>query len=244
MNISEDFLKKSSILGFCDIILSPLDDEGAGYNFSGKILRSEKMRANISKFINEACLFSNPKLKSLLVKKSNAILLSNNLLDFQREGKWPVGFRFGLIHKGGRSLDEKIKNWVEEAGYNSFCEYYCVSDNGPNSHFLIYSKMSEEELKDKVESSGVSECLDLLSFYFTRKYPQHVNPIILKGTIDNKAVSVLELTAIGLNSREISEILSISARGVDYHIEKTKSLLGASNKAELVSIAKSLCLIK
>ncbi|WP_028114999.1 helix-turn-helix transcriptional regulator [Ferrimonas kyonanensis] len=245
MGIKEDFIKKSSVLNFCDIIFSPISDEGAGYNFGRKRLRPEKIRDNISKSIDEGSLFSKPNLKSLLIKKKNAILLSNNLLDFQLEGKWPSGFRFGPIHKGGQDLERKIYHLVNEAGYNSFCEYYCVNENNePNSHFLIYSKMCKEELREKLSTSSASEFLDLLSFYFIHNYPEYLSPLIIDGTIKKKALSVLRLTALGLNSREISEMLNITTRGVDYHIEKAKSQLGAANKAELVNIAKSLCLIK
>ncbi|QIZ76281.1 helix-turn-helix transcriptional regulator [Ferrimonas lipolytica] len=51
---------------------------------------------------------------------------------------------------------------------------------------------------------------------------------------NNKTKLVVNLTALGLNTREISKLLHLTTRGVDYHIEQAKRKLGANNKANLV----------
>ncbi|QIZ76254.1 helix-turn-helix transcriptional regulator [Ferrimonas lipolytica] len=50
----------------------------------------------------------------------------------------------------------------------------------------------------------------------------------------DKTKSIVLLTAMGFNSQEISNAINMTTRGVDYHIETAKRLLGASTKANLV----------
>ncbi|WP_169308297.1 helix-turn-helix transcriptional regulator [Ferrimonas aestuarii] len=58
------------------------------------------------------------------------------------------------------------------------------------------------------------------------------------GTALNKQNSktkiIVNLTALGLSTGEISSLLNLTRRGVDYHLDKAKLKLGASNKANLV----------
>ncbi|QIZ75779.1 helix-turn-helix transcriptional regulator [Ferrimonas lipolytica] len=66
--------------------------------------------------------------------------------------------------------------------------------------------------------------------YLEANLPEKSNSIELKP----KTKKVVGLTALGLTTREISELLNITNRGVDYHLEIAKSKLNAKNRPELI----------
>ncbi|WP_028115002.1 helix-turn-helix transcriptional regulator [Ferrimonas kyonanensis] len=59
----------------------------------------------------------------------------------------------------------------------------------------------------------------------------------------NKTINILKLTALGLTSAEIAKEMFLSSRGVDYHLEIAKEILGAKNKANLIYLATNQGLI-
>ncbi|QIZ76641.1 helix-turn-helix transcriptional regulator [Ferrimonas lipolytica] len=67
------------------------------------------------------------------------------------------------------------------------------------------------------------------------KLSHKLNGVITKSTKkDHKTKVIVNLTALGLNTSEISSVLNLTCRGVEYHLDKAKQKLGASNKANLV----------
>ncbi len=58
-------------------------------------------------------------------------------------------------------------------------------------------------------------------------------PVVNIPVLKPRTKKILGLTALGLSTSEISNILHISNRGVDYHIEIAKQALKARNKADL-----------
>lgn len=80
------------------------------------------------------------------------------------------------------------------------------------------------------EGDYYSSCID-----FGIKLSKIINlSEMQESTIDHKTQVVVSLTALGLNTKEISKLLYLTSRGVEYHIEKAKRRLGANNKANLV----------
>lgn len=61
-----------------------------------------------------------------------------------------------------------------------------------------------------------------------------------KHRVKEKTLHVVRMTALGLSSAEIADVLHLTSRGVDYHLNIAKQLLKATNKPNLVFEAKSL----
>lgn len=243
MDIVEEFRAKTAMLDFCDLAYCGCPRIGAGYAFDGKRLRPPKIKENLGKYASDGALCSNKKLQDLLTKKTNLITRKNKLLDFQVEGSWPKGFRFGAFHRGGQDLQEQIDIWVTDAGYKSYCEYYCTENIDDSiACFVLYSSLCQTELKARLQAPGVPELLELVHFYFSHTYPWRTNPQIINGTFKEKTIEVLKLTALGYSSKKIAEELHLTVRGVNYHIERAKVQLEAHSKAELINIAKKYCL--
>ncbi|WP_299802074.1 helix-turn-helix transcriptional regulator [uncultured Shewanella sp.] len=52
-----------------------------------------------------------------------------------------------------------------------------------------------------------------------------------------KQRSVVKLTALGFNTQDIAKALCLTPRGVEYHLNNAKHILGANNKSNLVYLA-------
>jgi len=52
--------------------------------------------------------------------------------------------------------------------------------------------------------------------------------------IKQKTKDVVKMIALGLDRDEVSELFNLTKRGVDYHIDVAKEVLGASNKSSMV----------
>lgn len=45
------------------------------------------------------------------------------------------------------------------------------------------------------------------------------------------------MIALGLERKEISELFNLTRRGIDYHVDVAKEVLGATNKSSMVFLA-------
>lgn len=68
---------------------------------------------------------------------------------------------------------------------------------------------------------------------------EFLKEIKLKNKIKNnkKQQEVIKLTALGFDRIQIAKALSMTPRGVDYHIKNAKDFLGAHNKSNMVFLA-------
>ncbi|BDY05315.1 helix-turn-helix transcriptional regulator [Ferrimonas sp. YFM] len=245
MSILSDFRDKAEVLDFCDLAYVPMPKQGNGYTREGKRRTDRQIPKLIQKCVVDGGLCSNKKLYENVVKSTMLVSkYPDVLLAFELEGRWPDSARFGAVHRGHEDLTRKIDKWFQEAGYISSCEYYShkLIDESMG-FFWIHSTLPEGELKEKMSQNWVLQHLDLIHYYFSSKYPDRTNPHLLNGFFKRKTIQVLKLTAQGLSSKEISEHLYITPRGVNYHVDRAKEKLGATNKAELISLAKKHLLL-
>lgn len=110
--------------------------------------------------------------------------------------------------------------------------------------FFMYSNtFKQNEMERKIRNSGLILQLETLHFYLTRRYPRVTNPNFYNGSMKERTAEILHLTASGKSCNEITQIIPLSANGVNYHLDRAKSLLNAKNKVELIYNAKQSCFI-
>ncbi|GLO60549.1 hypothetical protein MACH09_10570 [Vibrio sp. MACH09] len=110
--------------------------------------------------------------------------------------------------------------------------------------FFMYSNaLKQHDMESKIKNSGLKLQLDTLHFYLTRRYPRVTNPNFYNGSMKERTAEILHLTASGKSCNEIMQIIPLSANGVNYHLDRAKSLLNARNKVELIYNAKQSCFI-
>ncbi len=54
---------------------------------------------------------------------------------------------------------------------------------------------------------------------------------------NKRTIQVVKLTAMGFRAYEISRMIYVSERGVEYHLEVAKKQLGAVNRSNLIYLA-------
>ncbi|RTR33586.1 helix-turn-helix transcriptional regulator [Shewanella atlantica] len=58
-----------------------------------------------------------------------------------------------------------------------------------------------------------------------------------RSKIKQKTKDIVKMIALGLERQEISELFNLTRRGIDYHIDVAKEVLGATNKSSMVFLA-------
>lgn len=243
MPINEDFYEKVAAIEFCDIVYTIMPKVGIKYSREGVELSYSKQISNPTKYL---MIGSTEKAKLICAEMMKHVAKSpEGFLRYMYEGEnWPNGFRFGASHDGDAQLFRYEKQLMEEAGYQSHCDFYShYSGDDSIGCLWLLSPLNESELKEKIEASWVKPYLHLIHFYLTRTYPSLTNPHIFNGCFSAKMIEVLQLTSKGYSSKDIAKAVYLTERGVNYHIDRAKAQLNAANKADLIRIAKECCLI-
>lgn len=103
--------------------------------------------------------------------------------------------------------------------------------------YTIYADCKAETLGEIVFFIYTDRINELaLKNYFMDEVFIHVN-CINKKIIKQKTKDIVRMFALGLDRNEISELFNLSRRGVDYHIDLAKNILGASNKSSVIFLA-------
>jgi len=58
-----------------------------------------------------------------------------------------------------------------------------------------------------------------------------------RSKIKQRTKDIVKMIALGLERKEISELFNLTRRGIDYHIDVAKEVLGATNKSSMVFLA-------
>ncbi|USD37313.1 MULTISPECIES: LuxR C-terminal-related transcriptional regulator [Ferrimonas] len=108
--------------------------------------------------------------------------------------------------------------WRDRRHSNFQC--FDLIDDGEYVGAIIVCSASDPAVHVLGNGNKLSQHLSLSSFRKIRS--------------NNKTRIIVNLTALGLSTGEISHLMNLTSRGVDYHLEKAKQRLGATNKANLV----------
>ncbi|QIZ76107.1 helix-turn-helix domain-containing protein [Ferrimonas lipolytica] len=239
--ILADFRKLTSLVEGCRIAYLNFPVSGLKSNSNGP-LAERKISSTI---LNYPVLSTDDEFRVLFDRLQRIVLQDyNNVMKFQLNGDWPKGLYFGPFNKcEGKSLARTIE-LCSELNINSAVEFYsfCENDNFVG-YFCITSSGSQQELIEYVNKPLITTTLDLTHFYLTRSYPSLVNPNNFNGVINEKTRAVIQLAAEGNSCKDIGHKLCLTERGVNYHLDRAKNILGASNKTDMVRLAKNNCLI-
>lgn len=197
---------------------------------------------------NQPILTTDPSKRLALLKFRTIVGRSDAKVDDRvLSGHWPQGFVptkeiLYLREPEARAEFEKVRkeNNIESSAYLFVSE---KEDDFVGVFLVISEQLDSENLIARLQQDNIEEELKMLHFYMTRKHPKLTNPMIYSNFLKPKTLKVVELTCYGLSSKEISELLHLTERGVHYHLDQAKEILKAKNKAELVSKAHKLCVL-
>ena len=100
-----------------------------------------------------------------------------------------------------------------------------VTEDDREIHACIYIlSATKKALSNEVVNDAVAEYLKALK-------------LAIKIKSNKKQQEVIKLTALGFERCQIAMALSMTPRGVDYHIKNAKDFLGAHNKSNMVFLA-------
>lgn len=126
-----------------------------------------------------------------------------------------------------------------------FVPVHGLTGRGWHCQFMLNSTLANLELSCWLRCHQ----MELLNtcFYFhsllMRDYSYLFNPWLGDEMISDRALDVLALTANGLGSKEVASKINLSEKGVNYHLNQLRELLGAENRVHLVAIAKDMRVI-
>ena len=236
------FLEKLRPLGFGRFYYCILPDDLP--SFSESIGRNSKL------------FFGNP---SGLKKMRFAVSSDDKILQFRDEflyrfSRADCSFLYSrpssCIHRHPfyfpvRRIDERRRRSVEhlKAKHNiggAATFYHKVAGReGWMGIFHLFSEQEEAEIERNVQSRH-QELVALLEEYSSIfNYLAHldINPIANFGLLSPTCIKILTMVAEGDSSEEIGKKLFLTERGVNYHLDRAREILGARNRTNLVSKA-------
>lgn len=142
----------------------------------------------------------------------------------------------------------QLQRLRDELNIKSWGTWRLPTRFNPNwdSVFVFFSDQPQAVLKQALTTKldEIDHQLLLYSTLFNDTCITQLNPITNYNCLSDKSMQVLQLTAEGLSSDEIGEQLMISESGVNYHQNRLKELFNAKNRAQLVSFAHGLGVLK
>ena len=126
-----------------------------------------------------------------------------------------------------------------------FVPMYDYTGNGWHCQFLLNSPLSSQALAFWLQNHQQELLMTCFHFHTLLMHHFHYlfNPWLHYQVISDRALDVLALTANGLGSKEIAGKINLSEKGVNYHLNHLRQLLGAENRVHLVSVAKDMRII-
>lgn len=100
--------------------------------------------------------------------------------------------------------------------------------------FIFLSDKGSQVLESAIDNPRFPQLVDQLFGHFIHSFNDSTNPWRALGGISGKSHTILQLLSEGLDTSEIADAISMSKRGVDYHVETMKQLFQAKNRIHLV----------
>ncbi|WP_375748961.1 helix-turn-helix transcriptional regulator [Vibrio sp. HN007] len=156
----------------------------------------------------------------------------------------PFVHSFG--HAQGSDLTT-VSEYFSSNGINSILNWPIMITS--NSHwvglFRLNSYMRSQEMYQYLPQiqHKIYSLILMIHTELQQNHYDRFNPYLHMDAINKKAINVVNLVAKGYCRNEIAEMLSITPRGVDYHIEQLSMKLRANHRLELLCMCKELGLI-
>ncbi|WP_156897122.1 helix-turn-helix transcriptional regulator [Ferrimonas kyonanensis] len=138
---------------------------------------------------------------------------------------------YWVSHKDLRKYAIRLMTLFGAQGQSRHLEQ-TVRSLGVNCLYLITNGVSDEScgLMLCINHSSQRRAWQVVNSLWAEAHPVPEN----KRKISTKTKMVIQLTALGLNTSEISDVLYLTTRGVDYHLDIAKKYFGAINKPNLI----------
>ncbi|GLO62410.1 helix-turn-helix transcriptional regulator [Vibrio sp. MACH09] len=155
-----------------------------------------------------------------------------------------------FIHSFSRSKGSDlttVSDYFSCHGINSILNWPVMIAS--NRHWVGLFRMNSDMKSSEIQKylpqiqHRIYSLILMIHTELQQDYYQTFNPFLHTNAINTKAINIVNLVARGVRRNEIAELLSISPRGVDYHIEQLSMKLRVNNRLELICICKELGLI-
>jgi len=159
---------------------------------------------------------------------------------FAEMSKMKLKTKVFLKHHPASDWEQQWYATMEKHGYRSrgvsIFELKCAK---PLLGALIFfSDKAPEELATIIESSDkFTTIADSLAELIVTSLNTQANPWVALGALSNNSHKILMLLADGLDTEQIAHTMSLTRRGIDYHVDVMKELMQAKNRTHLVSKA-------
>ncbi|WP_461535918.1 helix-turn-helix transcriptional regulator [Spongorhabdus nitratireducens] len=231
---------------FCDLGFNSVSYQGAPYRLAEDLSSAPEARLFSLRHLARArsvlhTCEMDPELTEVYLEKFAT--LDPNFIPTIRFD-WP---RVQLTRRQGNSPLARLSAYMKTLGVKSRItwpmraftgEYWC-------GLFSLTSDMETCDLNNYVKSIGhqLHHLLMLYHLELQSSHSQHFNPYLNSDVICPNAMKTLEGVSRGKSSKQMADILSLTERGVEYHIERLKQQLGAGNRQNLIHIAHKLGLV-
>lgn len=178
----------------------------------------------------------------LLYENSRLFYLPNDnyrIVEFECNSALPKTFsKLVFSEPDIKKYSWQLFDRIKKSSSNNF-NVKINSNNYHASIFLVNCKKTNNCLAVILylcqETNKTNNCELKLRVY--EKILSHFDNIRRHKQVKTRTINVVKLTALGFNSKETADALSLSSRGVEYHLEIAKNFLGAINKPNLISLA-------
>jgi len=155
-----------------------------------------------------------------------------------------------------KSVNKQLYNWpssstpsgriIKENGYRTVVS---VSISLPScselsGRFLFFFDNYNEQCEFDIRQSVENVLNEMFVYQAAVSSSQLItSPLEDYGMLKKSTISIIRHLAQGCSRKELSNIHYMTPRGIDYHLERAKYLLGAKNMHHLVYKSQSLLLI-
>ena len=236
-----DLSLQESAIDFCDLMYFKIPRQGVFQTDKGNPVSQQKLNRLLSELscissTDRATLFFNAMIS--LIKKTPKLSLHNlSVSKFEKEINIIPSNSSNQLEKMAISVSSRLE--YKRVG----CYLTAFGNENYIGVFVLLSDSDNDNLESNIEEKFIPQYLDLLHFYCLRSSVTTNAKPPISANIPSKTLNILRLTSCGASSQEIAEQLYLTTRGVEYHLQRAKEILNASNKVELVSLAKDNCLI-
>ncbi|WP_299801960.1 response regulator transcription factor [uncultured Shewanella sp.] len=238
--IIEDFKKQLSRFGFSRFYycILPCDNQSVApepcdpINFS-KAVNINKMRFAVSS--DAEILQYRDEFLSRFSKNDKGFSTSSpSIRKFQNPYLWPSN----SVPQRQQMTFEQLLHRYEIASRLTFYQPL-KNPKGWLGMFNLFSTLPNEEINQHLTSDGkeLEQVLVEFADTFNSLALKSINPLINFRVLSPTCIQILELVAQGHSSDEIAKQIFMSERGVNYHLDRARSILEAKNRTNLISKA-------
>lgn len=186
-------------------------------------------------------IYSSSQIKYLVSRQRSCLTKMNP--DILKSAQKPIHIWKDKNSANQQSLRE---NLLQGKGYSSTIS---VSFPLAKSHYLrgcfnffYHRENSESDIHRIKDLQGAMFDMQMLSGFAVSE-KMLASPFEDYKIFKPSTLSIIRHVAEGYSRKEISDIHYMSERGIDYHIDKVRLVLGAKNTLQLVHIAHNMMLV-